>query len=52
MYNEFWVEEGEPSKIILIKIHHEKLVSGCKISARTGELFVKVRCVHPMTLKI
>ena len=52
MYNEFWVEEGEPSKLVLIKIHHEKLVSWCPVSACTSELCVKVRCVHPMALKM
>jgi len=48
MLDELWVEEGEPGKLILVKVHHEELVRGCQLRALAGKLSVKVRDVFSM----
>ena len=51
MLNKLRVEEGKASELILIKIHHEQLVSGGEVCALAGELPVKVRHVLPVFLE-
>jgi len=50
MLDELWVEEGEPGKLILVKVHHEELVRGCQLRALTCELSVKIGHIFPVTL--
>jgi len=52
MLDELWVEEGEPGKLILVKVHHEELVRGCQLRALAGKLSVKVRDVFSMPLRL
>jgi hypothetical protein len=42
MLNKLRVEEGKASKLILIQVHHEQLVSGSEVCALASELPVKV----------
>jgi len=42
MLNELGVEEREPGELVLIKVHHEKFVSGSQLSALACELPVEV----------
>ena len=52
MLNKLGVEEGEASKLVLVEVHHEQLVSGCEVCALTSELPVKVGHVLAVTLKL
>ena len=42
MLYKLWVEVGEPSKLILVEVHHEQLVSGGQNRPLACELPVKV----------
>ena len=50
MLDELRVKEGKSSKLILVKVHHEQLVSGGELRALAGELSVKVGNILPVFL--
>jgi hypothetical protein len=51
MLNKLRVKEGKASKLILVEVHHEQLVSGGEVCALAGELPVKVGHILPVFLK-
>jgi len=52
MLDELGVEEGEPGKLILVKVHHEELVCRCQLRALARKLPVKVGNIFPVPLQL
>ena len=52
MLDKLRVQEGEASKLILVKIHHEQLVGGGQVHALAGELPVEVGNILPVALEM
>ena len=52
MLDKLRVQEGEASKLILVEIHHEQLVSGCQVHALAGELPVEVGNILSVALEM
>lgn len=52
MLDKLRVQEREASKLILVEIHHEQLVSGCQVHALAGELPVEVGNILSVALEM
>ncbi len=48
--DEFGIEEGESKELVLIQVHHEKLVGGRQVQLLGRELLVKVADVFAVFL--